>query len=206
MGTNDPDTLLSEDGLAKVLREQSFLDKAEALSRATLIKKNRVWGENSLESVLTMDNLAASLKDIGLRYNEKGDNALAMQAFWECETISQKCLTVRETLLGEDNPQTITCVNMLGIVLRHLKRLEESERFHRRALQTRLKLFGPNNPHTQRSMRNLGSVLRDQRKNHEADQIEQMCFASQDDDCTLVEREGGRSLFKEGTTSTFQIT
>ena len=86
---------------------------------------------------------------------------------------------------------------MLGIVLRHLQRPEESERHHRRALQARQKIFGPNNIHTQRSMRNLGSVLRDQGKIDEADQIEEMSRASQAVDSTLIEREG-RSIFEEG--------
>lgn len=196
LGINDPDTLRSEDGLTNTLKEQGLLEEAEVLSRKTLIKKNRVFGENSLEAVLTMDYLAATLKDIGLRHNEMGDDVLAMQAFWESETISRTGLTIRETRLGEDDPQTTTSINMLGIVLRHLKRPEESEQCHRRALQMRLKILGPNNPHTQRSMRNLGSVLRDQRKNYEADQIEQRFRASQAVNSTLMESEGG-SIFEE---------
>lgn len=160
------------------------------MSRATLIKKNRVFGNSSLEAVLTMDNLAATLKDIGMRHNETGNHAFAMQALWECETISRNGLAIREAQLGEDNPQTITCVNMLGIVLRHLQRPEESEQYHRRALRTRRKIFGPNNPHTQRSMRNLGSVLLDQGRIREAQEIEQMFRASQTADDTLLGRVG----------------
>ncbi|KAI9721614.1 MAG: hypothetical protein M1828_005104 [Chrysothrix sp. TS-e1954] len=86
---------------------------------------------------------------------------------------------------------------MLDIVLRHLKRPEESERYHRRALRTRRGIFGPDNPHTQKSMRNLGSVLRDQGKNDEADTVEHMFRASLAVDKTLVEREG-RAIFEEG--------
>lgn len=198
LGNNDPDTLRSEDGLAKTMKEQGLLEEAEAMSRATLVKKNRVFGKNSLDAALTMDGLAATLKDTGLRHNKTGNNALAMQAFWECETISRNGLAIREVQLGVDNPQTITCVNMLGIVLRHLKRPEESEQYHRRALRTRRKILGPNNPHTQKSMRNLGSVLRDQGKFGEAQEIEQMFRASQVRDSALLEREGGASKFEEG--------
>ena len=97
LGINDPDTLLSEDGLAKTWKEQGFLEEAEGLSRATLLRKNRAFGETSLEAMLTLDDLAATLKDIGLRHNERGDSALAVQAFWECETISRNGLAVRET-------------------------------------------------------------------------------------------------------------
>ena len=197
LGNNDPDTLRSGDGLAKNLKEQGLLEEAEIMFRATLVKKNRVSGKGSLDAVLTMDGLASTLKDIGVRHNETGNSALAMQAFWECETISRSSLAIREAHLGQDNPQTITCVNMLGIVLRHLKRPEESEQYHRRALQTRRKIFGPNNPHTQRSMRNLGSVLRDQGRIREAQEIEQMFRSSQAVDCTLLEREGAPK-FEEG--------
>ena len=116
-----------------------------------------------------------------------------MQALWECETISRNSLAIREAQLGEENPQTITCVNMLGIVLRHLKRPEESEQYHRRALRTRRKIFGPS-PHTQRSMGNLGSVLLDQGRIREAQEIEQMFRASQAADGTLIEREGSSKL------------
>ncbi|KAL8727234.1 MAG: hypothetical protein Q9166_006198 [cf. Caloplaca sp. 2 TL-2023] len=41
LGINDPDTLLCEDGLSKTLREQGFFEEAEALSRSTLVMKNR---------------------------------------------------------------------------------------------------------------------------------------------------------------------
>lgn len=197
LGHNDSDTLRSEDGLAKILRTQGLLEESEVISRATLVKKNRIFGNSSLEAVLTMDVLAATLKEIGLRHNETGSNALAMQALWECENISRNSLFIREAQLGEDNPQTVTCVNMLGIVLRHLKRPGESEQYHRRALRTRQKIFGPNNPHTQRSMRNLGSVLLDQGRIREVQEIEQMFRASQTADGTLLEREGA-SKFEEG--------
>ena len=188
-GKNDPDTLRSEDGLAKTFKEQGALENAEVMARATLVKKERVFGKSSLEAVLTTENLAAILKDTGLSHRKEGNETLALQAFWECEAISRNDLAVREAQLGEENPQTMNCVNMLGIVLRHLYRPQESEQYHRRALQTRLRIFGPNNPHTQRSMRNLGAVLQDQGRLRETQEIEQMFRASQRIDPVLVERE-----------------
>lgn len=189
LGPKHVDTLLFEDSFSKTLKELGLLDEAETMSRSTLMRKNRAFGDNSLESVKTMDNLAAILKDVGLRWNNNGNGIMAKQVFWECEALSRKCLAVREAQLGEDNPQTLTCVNMLGLVLRHLQRPEESEQFHYRALQARLKIFGPYNPHTQRSMRNLSAVLRDQGKNAEADQIEMRYRESLEVDGTLKERE-----------------
>lgn len=191
LGHDDPDTLRSEDGLAKILSNQGLLEESEVASRATLVRKNRIFGSSSLEAALTMDVLASILKEIGLRHKERGRNALAMQALWECESISRNGLVIRETHLGEDNPQTITCINMLGLVLRHLKRPEESELYHRRALQTRQKVLGPNNPHTQNSVRNLRSVLLDQGRISEAQEFEQMLQASQTPNRDLPIGEGG---------------
>ena len=99
------DTLLSEDGFSKTLKELSLLNKVETMSCSTLMRKNRAFGDNSLESVKTMDNLVAILKDVGLRWNNNGKGITAKRAFWKCEALSRKCFAVREAQLGEDNPQ-----------------------------------------------------------------------------------------------------
>jgi len=189
LGRDHMDTLRSEDGVAKTMNEQGRYDEAEALARTTLIRKHRVAGEGSLEAIKTMDNLAAILKDVGTRRSAEGDDLMAKQAWWECEALSQQCLSVREAQLGPENPETITCVNMLAIVLSRLHRFEESAVLHRRALQTRLKLFGPYNPHTQRSMRNLERVLRELGQLAEADALNRRYLESTAVDKHLVERE-----------------
>jgi hypothetical protein len=74
--------------------------EAEAMS---LMRKNRAFGDNSLESVKT--NLAAILKDVGLRWNNNGNGVIAKQAFWEYKVLSRKRLTIKEAQLSEDNPQ-----------------------------------------------------------------------------------------------------
>ncbi|KAI9654330.1 MAG: hypothetical protein M1821_006646 [Bathelium mastoideum] len=171
LGNKDPMTLSAADELSNVLKESNCLEEAGAIARSTLVKKEALYGGEDLETVRTRNNLAAILKDVGRKEQNEGNVLLAQQAFWECESLSLQCLFVREKRLGLDSPDTITCVNMLGIVTRHLARLEESERYHRRALEARLRLFGPNNPHTQRSMRHLIATLKDQGNTVDADRL-----------------------------------
>ena len=189
LGADAPDTLLSEDALAGTLKEQGELDEAEALSRATLLKKVREFGEDSLEYAETADNLASIVKDIGLARNRSRNVIMAKEAFWECERLSRQCLSVRERYLGPNNSQTNTSLNMLGIVLRHLRRPEESERCHRQVLAVRRTMYGEHSPHTQRSTRNLIATLRDQAKTQEAAELESRLRESQKIDTTLAERE-----------------
>ncbi|KAL1639578.1 hypothetical protein SLS58_007777 [Diplodia intermedia] len=165
-------TLLSEDGLAHTLNRRNLLDKAETLSRETLRTKTRVFGHDDIRTIYSANNLAAILKDIGIAHQKDQNRQMSNDAWQECEALSLKCLSVREAVLGREHPETITVVNMLGIVTRHLGRPEESEEFNRRALHVRLKLFGPESPHTQRSMRNLLSALRDQCKDQEVSELE----------------------------------
>ena len=189
LGLTARETLHCEDGLARIFKEQGHFKEAESLARATLIKKTRASGDEDLDTVATMDNLAAILKDVGLAHRLSGNEIMAHEAFWECESLSRRCFAIRESALGLSNPETNTCLNMLGIVLRHLARPEESEQCHRQVLAAREKIFGSHNVHTQRSMRNLIAVLRDQGKTQEADQLDYRLSRSQQIDTTLVERE-----------------
>ena len=136
-----------------------------------------------------MDNLAAILKDIGLARSQSANVVMAKEAFWECERLCRQCLSIRERNVGMKNSETITTLNMLGIVLRHLRQPEESEKCHRRVLAARKAIYGEDNPHTQRSLRNLAAVLRDQGKALEVAELESRLQESQKIDKSLAERE-----------------
>ena len=189
LGLDAPDTLLAEDAFAQTLKEQGHLDDAESLSRMTLARKIHVFGDDSLEATWTMDYLASILKDVGLARKKDHNDIMAKEAFWECEQLSRNCLMIRQERVGANNPETCTTINMLGLVLRHLGRYEESEKYHRQSLRIRTEIFGQHNPHTQRSTRNLICALKDQHKKAEAAELEGVLEQSLLIDTTLKVRE-----------------
>ena len=101
-----------------------------------------------------------------------------MEILKECEELCLSCMQVRRTTFGEDHPEVSTTYTMLGIVTRHLGRLEESEQWHQKALMARQKIFGPDDPHTQRSMRNLVNTYAEQFEIEKSQRMRRRLIAS----------------------------
>ena len=55
------------------------------MSRGTLLKKTRIFGQDDLRTIHTASGLAAILKDIGAASQSMGDNILAVEMWQECE-------------------------------------------------------------------------------------------------------------------------
>ena len=73
--------------------------------------------------------------------------------------------------LGPSNPDTLTSVNNLGLVLQYQGNYEEAERLFRQAVKGYEKALGPTHPYTLTSVNNLGSVLQKQRMHEEAERL-----------------------------------
>lgn len=181
LGPCHPDTLDAEDELATTMKEAKTFEQicnAENLSRNTFLMKSRQYGTSHERTAITMNILAAILKDKALALRKSDQELLAVEALNECEELCRLCLDVRTTAFGEDHPIVSTTCNMLGLVTRHLGRLEESESWHQRTLIARQRAFGADNPHTQRSMRNLVNTFVGQCDLRRAEQMRQRLKAS----------------------------
>ena len=181
LGVSHPDTLETEDELATTTNAVKTFEqvcKAERMSRETLLKKNRHYGNDHYRTAATINILASILKDKALALRASSQELLAVETLKECEELCLTCLHVRRMAFGEDHPEVSTSSNMLGIVTRHLGRLEESEGWHQKTLMARQKIFGPDNPHTQRSMRNLVNTFAEQFEIEKSERMRKRLTAS----------------------------
>ncbi|OAL56153.1 hypothetical protein IQ07DRAFT_558137 [Pyrenochaeta sp. DS3sAY3a] len=94
---------------------------------------------------------------------------LRMGEYTAAERMTCASLAIREKVLGQEHPNTLTSVNNLGLVLESQGKYEEAEAMHLRALAIREKALGREHPDTITSVSHLGSVLESQGKYEEAE-------------------------------------
>jgi tetratricopeptide (TPR) repeat protein len=191
LGIYHPDTLDSEDELATTTNGGKTFDhivQAEQMSRDTLLRKIRQYGEEHERTAATKNILASTLKDKALVLRTLGQEILAAGTLEECVELCHACMQVRRIAFGDDHPEVITTWNMLGIVMQLLGRLEESEEWHQKTFRARQKIFGPHNPHTQRSMRNLVNTYAAQFEKEKSDKMKQRLMTSLQKNPVLLRR------------------
>ena len=82
--------------------------------------------------------------------------------------MHRQTLELREKVLGQEHPDTLTSMNNLAMVLSSQGKYEEAEEMHRQTLELREKVLGKEHPYTLTSMNNLAVVLSSQGKYEEA--------------------------------------
>jgi tetratricopeptide (TPR) repeat protein len=92
-----------------------------------------------------------------------------MGEYASAEEFLRLSLDVREKMLGQEHPDTLTSVSQLGSVLESQGKYDAAEVLHRRALEGYEKVLGREHPHTLIGVSNLGSVLESQGKYDEAE-------------------------------------
>jgi tetratricopeptide (TPR) repeat protein len=97
-----------------------------------------------------MNNLALVLSDQG--------------KYEQAEEIHRQILELRETILGEEHPDTLTSMNNLALGLSNQGEYEQAEEMHRQELELCETVLGKDHPSTLTSMSNPALVLSDQRK------------------------------------------
>ncbi|KAK1656993.1 hypothetical protein BDP55DRAFT_43077 [Colletotrichum godetiae] len=100
-----------------------------------------------------------------------GESNNLLGKYAEAEQIHRQTLELREKVLGPENPDTLTSMDNLAVVLGSQGKYDEAEQMHRQTLELREKVLGPENPDTLISMNNLAVVLESQGK---YDEVEQM--------------------------------
>ena len=144
-GKDHPNTLISANILAELLRRKGDYASAEPLYRRTLNTQERVLGNDHPDTLTSVNNLA-------LLFANKGDDAGA-------ELLYRRALEARERLLGKEHPDTLNSLNNLAGLVKRKKDYEMAEQMYRRVLDSRERLLGEEHPDTLTSVNNLATVL-----------------------------------------------
>ncbi|KAL4853235.1 Kinesin light chain [Chlorella vulgaris] len=166
-------------GLADKLRMCGLYTEAEAVTRQVCAACHRVFGEDHLDTLMSMNNLANVLNDRGkrdhpdtLRSMINLANVLKAQGkHVEAEELYRGALAGRRRVLGEDHPDTLMSMNNLANVLKAQGKHFEAEELYRGALTGRRRVLGEDHPDTLMSMNNLAVELIDQGKHIEAEEL-----------------------------------
>ncbi|CUS13685.1 unnamed protein product, partial [Tuber aestivum] len=154
LGPDHPDTLMSANSLAVVLRNRGKHDESEAMHRHTMERRKKILGPDHPDTLMSANNLAIVLQDQG-----KHDEAEAMHRF---------TLERRVKILGPDHSDTLGSTNNLAIVLQAQGRHDESQAMYQLTLEGQEKILGPDHPDTLMSANNLAIALQNQGKHDEA--------------------------------------
>jgi tetratricopeptide (TPR) repeat protein len=141
-------------------------DEAEYMSMASMEVRREVYGEESAETLKSMDMLGQARK-LGGKYTD-------------AESISRQTLARMEKVLGPGHPDTLPIMNNLAGVLYSQGKYEEVELMHRQTLAQMEKAHGPEHPHTLTTMSNLALVLESQGKYKEAELMSRQTLAQKE--------------------------
>ncbi len=205
LGSTHPDTLVSANNIAELVRRRGDLPAAEHLHRNTLQKLTSVFGANHRWIFAARTNLALVLRDQG-RTREAFEEALAAHAgawrtlgprhevtlkalscvarllheegSWTAAVDLQRIVVeASEEYLGPRHPVTLIEQNNLGLFLHSLGHLKEAREIYERTLPTRLEVLGVSHPATQESRGNLATLLFSEGKKEEAIELQREVLA-----------------------------
>jgi Tetratricopeptide repeat/TIR domain len=144
-----PDTTAEAELLTWVARydyERGDYRPAEQANRQVLEARRRLLGPDHPDTLLSMNNLAMTLRVLG-----DADGAA---------DLHRQVLDARRRLLGPEHPDTLTSMNNLADTLRVLGDAAGAAELHRQVLDASRRLLGPEHPDTLNSMNNLAETLR----------------------------------------------
>ena len=121
LGDKHPQTLLSINNMALLLKDQGKLAEAEGLCREALTGSRETLGNKHPETLISINNLAALLLDMG--------------KMAEAEPLCQEALAVRRETLGNKHPDTLRSTGNMASLLNALSCLRRSHCAVRRWLE-----------------------------------------------------------------------
>lgn len=146
-----------------VYRALGLYDQADAMFKAALALRTRLYGTEHPQVAASHLDLAGVLLDRG-----KLD---------EAESLVRKALSMRRRFLGNAHPDVATSLNNLAAVLMARSKLAEAESALRESLVISRAHFGDTHPEVATSLNNLGSVLREQGRLPEAEEAVRQALA-----------------------------
>lgn len=99
------------------------------------------------------------------------DRYLDLGLYDSAEPLLTRALNTRRKELGEDNPDTLSSINNMGILLQRQGKLGEAEKYYREAMEKRRKVLGSEHPDTLQSIGWLGYLLDELRRFNEAEPL-----------------------------------
>ncbi|KAF2689001.1 kinesin light chain 3 [Lentithecium fluviatile CBS 122367] len=174
--------------------------EAEDLFVQVIETKKRVLGEEHLDTLTSMANLASTYRNQG-QWNEAEElEVQAMETFkrvlgeehpdtlssmanlastfwnqgrWkEAKELFVHVMETRKRVLGEEHPNTLISVGNLALTYRNQGRWKEAEELFVQVMETISRVLGEEHPETLTSMANLASTYRDQGRWKEAEELE----------------------------------
>ena len=79
--------------------------------------------------------------------------------YGQARPISEEAVRLSYEWFGEEDPDTASCLNNLGLLQKAMGKLAEARPFYERALSIRQNILGVDHPHTVDSLINLGLLL-----------------------------------------------
>lgn len=149
LGRDHPETILSVNGVALLLRLKGDHAGADLLFRRLLEANERMVGRAHTNLYSDIQELSGLLDGVG------GVGDLTAE-----EEKARRELHMRGTALGPQHPLTLTSLNHLGACLRVKGDLAAAEPFTRKALELRERTLGSKHPDTLVSVANLGMLHR----------------------------------------------
>jgi TIR domain/Tetratricopeptide repeat len=146
--TLHPDTLISMNNLAEILRAQGDLASARRLEEQFLEVSRRAWGGEHLITLVAMSNLAATLLD--------------QRDFVGARSLQEQVLEISRRVLEEENPEILRSMNNLAETLRAQGELAGARTLQEQVLEISCRVLGEEHPDTLISMNNLAETLRAQ--------------------------------------------
>ena len=147
-----------------VLTELELYEESKLMYQRVLTGRQNLLGENHIDTLSTLNNLAILIK-------REGDLDKA-------KSLYERVLSGYEKTLGADHQYTLSCQNNLAVLLKQQMDLEGAEKLYRKALAGRQKLLGLQHFETSDTMNNLAVLLFDMGKNlDEAEDLFRLALA-----------------------------
>ncbi|ORY18336.1 hypothetical protein BCR34DRAFT_670856 [Clohesyomyces aquaticus] len=143
---------------AMALLSDGRYNEAEELFVQVMQTRKRVLGEEHLDTLTSMANLASTFWN---------------QGRWkEAEALEAQVMETRKRVLGEEHPDTLTSMANLALTYRNQGRWKEAKELFVQVMEMRKRVLGEEHPETLTSMANLASTYRNQGRWKEAEELE----------------------------------
>lgn len=123
------------------------------------------------------EKLAGQPKIQAVLLDKVGQVYAHLAMYEESETLLRKAVTLREELLGEEDPEVATTLTHLAKALRLQGKYEEAEPAYQRALAMRQSLFGNDHIDVSDALHNLANLKQDTGDYEAADSLYQQALA-----------------------------
>ena len=97
--------------------------------------------------------------------------------FSQAQTLLKRALDLQRKVLGPDDPQTLTSLSGMAVLLTEEGNYPEAEKLQREDFAARTRVLGPEHPDTIASMARLATILNLQGQNAEAVKMKRDAFA-----------------------------